>query len=155
MAVLPAITVATPDDFNLPRAYQIRIRAQPFVIGTDFEVRLHFEDADGLGITLTGALITMEMRRGSVLVLRSSANTIAGSSPALKEIVPDVNQVTEVGDTGKGWYALQFTSYAADVAILSTLLDSNLRVIPIDVRIFVTDAAGKKHPHILGEWEFQ
>ena len=111
---IPAVTADNPLDWDLTFEACLSRSQQPIYTGGTVSVRFQLRDYDDNPVALVGAdlLITMEIWFGTTLVTRSSAALISGST---YEIEPDANQVTEVGDTGIGWYECFFLPAETDL----------------------------------------
>jgi hypothetical protein len=116
-----ATTVTRPLDWPLVKDELLKLSIQPLFVGDDLSFRFQFRDSSDAAVDITNYTIEMEITVGGVTIIRSSANTIAGSAPSKKEIEIDAGQGSEVGDTGRGWYQCNFTHYSADVAIITTV----------------------------------
>lgn len=118
----------------------------PLIIGDDYSFRFQCRTAANVAQSLTSASITMAIYADpSTSITRSTGVSITGSSPTKYQILIDSDQSTETGETGKGWYQVNFTHYAVDVAFLESIAGNNRKF-----KITITLADGTVFSHIVG-----
>lgn len=143
MSIAP-ITLTSPQVLDLVRVYLLSKGIDPIIAGCDSELRFQVLDDTDAAVSLSGASLEMVFTFGGVTVTLNSATVITGP---LFEMAGDVNQATEVGDTGKGWYQVNFSSFAAYVTKISAAKGRGTYLIN------VTLATGKKRRHLMGEYD--
>lgn len=100
-----AISVTNPLKFDLTFEACAARLVEPLYLDATVSFRFQLRDYDDAAVSLTGATILCYLSDGSTTVTRSSATLISGST---YEIKADADQSAETGDTGKGWYQLNF-----------------------------------------------
>jgi hypothetical protein len=141
---IPPIVLPTPQILDLVRVYLLSKGIDPIIAGCDSELRFQVLDDLDAAVSLAGASLEMLFNFGAVSVTLNSATLI---SPGFYEIAVDGNQATEVGDTGKGWYTVNFSSLAGFVTKISPVRGRGTYLIN------VTLATGKKRRHVMGEYD--
>jgi len=107
----------------------------PVYIGDDYSLRFQVLTAAGVAQSLSGASVLMTITASSSAeITRATSTAVTGSSPTKYQILIDSDQSTETGETGKGWYQVNFTHYAEDITSLTTVAGRN-RVYNIKVTL--------------------
>lgn len=92
-------------------------------VGDDVAFRFQLRDSIGVAISLASALVSCTIRSpAGVMLVRRSDTMITGTT--IKQIAIDADQSVETGDTGRGWYQVNFASTSGEVAALTTVAGS-------------------------------
>jgi len=110
MAFTP-LTISRPLRFELTEKFCLDNNIHPFRYGDTFSFRFQLRDYDDAAVSLSGASIVAVFSRLGTDITRSTATLISGST---YEIKIDTDQSTETGNTGKGWYQLNFLAAEND-----------------------------------------
>lgn len=125
MAFTP-IVLSRPLQTHLTEKYCLDNSIHPFVYGDTFSFRFQLRDYDDAAVSLTGATIAASFTWLGTTISRSSATLISGST---YEIKADTDQSTETGNTGKGWYQLNFLAAETDfVNFVNQRVDYFIRI---------------------------
>lgn len=135
-----SVPVADPLDLDLTAELLQAGGERALVAGDLWSCRLQVRDAAG-AVSLTGATVKMTIEKpdGTEIATRQTDIAIAGTSPALKQIEHDSDQVVEnVGaGTGKGWFTVRFgaTTAERDILLAALLTGAQSALRPFDVRV--------------------
>lgn len=140
MALTPTL-LDDPLQLNLTKAYLLSLGAAPLVVGNDSNLRFQVLDDTEAAVSLSGALIEMDITIGETTITLSTATLITGST---YEIKTDTDQSAETGNTGKGWYQLNNSSNATFTAKLATVAGRGTYTITI------TFGSGSVSRHLMG-----
>jgi len=110
------LTLRDLHNLDLTKDYLTDNNFSPLYVGDDWDLEFLVLDSAGNPLSLSGALIVMTVQLGNVKVTRRSDTDVTGSSPAVRQILIDPDQVT----AGKGRFTIHWTHY--DVDILLTVL---------------------------------
>lgn len=117
---IPAVLMPDPLILHLRETDLLELGIDPITIGIDSNLRFQALDDTGAAVSLSGITeIKMTFTKGSTSVSLSSLTEIAGG---VFEIKADTNQTTEVGDTGKGWYQVNFSSVSAYITKMTPII---------------------------------
>lgn len=141
---IAAITLTEPQVLHLIEKYLLARGIDPITVGIDGNLRFQVLDDTGAAVSLSGASIVATFTKGSTSVSLSTATLITGST---YEIKIDASQGSEVGDTGKGWYQLNYSSLAAFVTKLSPVQGRGT------YKIDITFGDGTVRRHLRGEYD--
>lgn len=139
MAFTP-ITLTRPLQAHLTEKFCLDNAIHPFVYGDTLSFRFQLRDYDDAAVSLSGASIVAVFTHLGVDVSRSTATLISGST---YEIKIDEDQSTETGNTGKGWYQLNFLAAETDFA--------NFQSYRADYYVRITLGDGSVLTHVKGK----
>lgn len=141
------VTPTNPLSYNLTEKQIIADGGEPLYVGTTVTWRFQYRDSNNAAVSLTGYTIKMTIKTSSgATYTRTSGVAITGAAPAANEITPDADQTTETGDTGKGWYGVNFAATAAEVTAQTLVAGKGW-----DYDIVLKASNGAERTHLKGK----